>query len=749
MTVTLKARRVDGLRRIAPKRAQQTKPIARRASSVSIEYPDLTTWHTPAPVMRPAAQPRVAASTAVAPTTALAPRVALSPARAVSLRPVLRTIRHSVVRSGFSWFLLLAIISSSIVGVFALTQQGLATKTALEQQAGAAQQQLTAGAQALQTQDIAAAASAFGLAAKSFDEIQKELADVQGSLRTIAELLPSQPLESAQKLSSIGVHLANAGTKFTEVLGIFGNVDPRGLAPPEIQALNPQETPQAETSDTQTLTQALSVADPSFTLAMAEIDAALSELQLVSPDQLPQEIKSIVLPLKDQIPTLQQDVRLLQGLFGVLAQIAGATSAKTYLVTLQNPNELRPTGGFMGQFAILKIQHGIVEQLAIKSIYDADGQVQTKTAAPEGLNVISENFSLRDANWSADFATSATTLLDFFQETGDPRFDGVVALTPALVTEILAVTGPIDVGGVGDESITVTEDNFVEEAQYEVTEKDEEREKNFFPNFSQSLFERLFALQSPAWPKVLQALTTGVIHKDLQVYFTDPAHQQFSKNLASAGELPHGPGDRLSVVSANIGGGKTDSFIQEERELALTVTESVVRHELTITRKDSRDVQFKERDNRQFIRVYVPDGARLVSAEGFDRDYKELLAYPCTDCLGAETTPAEWESDSNTRITHEQDSTVFANWLTLKAGEEKSIRVVYEIPRTQSIAPDNTLTLSLWRQPGSQDITTDISVRTEKTGERVLHITDGQIANGQGIARVVLDRDRVIGALVE
>lgn len=752
MTVTVKARRLDGLRRIPLRQhAPLKKAVARKVgtAAVEIQYPDFTTWLEPVTTPLPnIAKPKskVTPNTVVAPSAPIVatPPVAVKTARAVALRPVLRTIRHSVVRSGFSWFLVMAVVSASAVGVFALTQQGLATKSSLEQQASAAQNQLEAGARALQSQDVAAATSAFGLAAKSFDEIQKEISDIDGSLRVIAELLPNQPLESAEHLSKIGIHLSNAGTKFAEALDAFGNVDPRGLAPPELQSAAAISTD--PTTSAKTLTDALVIADPSFSTALSEIDAALSELQLVSVEQLPQQIKDVVVPLKEQIPSLQQDVRLLQGLFGVLAQIAGATSAKTYLITLQNPNELRPTGGFMGQFAILKIQHGVVEKLAIKSIYDADGQVRTKTEAPEGLDVISENFSLRDANWSPDFASSANVLLDFFQETGDPRFDGVVALTPALVTQILAVTGPITVA---DLETPITEDNFIDEAQYEVAEKNLEREKSFFPNFSQSLFERLFALESPAWPQVLQAVTAGVMHKDLQVYFVDQAHQQFSQNVAGAGQLPQGPGDRLSVVAANIGGGKTDSFIKESRELNIILGEDTVRHELTITRSDTRDVQFKDRDNRHYLRFYVPEGAHLVSAEGFDRDYKELLAYPCSDCKTSEASPAQWEADSNTRITQELGSTVFANWLTLKAGEEKRIRVVYDVPRNQMLSSNGALTISLWRQPGSSDIPTDISIQSVTASERVVHVTDGQVSNGKGIARVVLDRDRVIGALFE
>jgi hypothetical protein len=51
---------------------------------------------------------------------------------------------------------------------------------------------------------------------------------------------------------------------------------------------------------------------------------------------------------------------------------------KNYLILLQNQNELRPTGGFIGSFANFSINRGSIEKIKLTSIYDIDGQLLEK-----------------------------------------------------------------------------------------------------------------------------------------------------------------------------------------------------------------------------------------------------------------------------------------------------------------------------------------------------------------------------------
>jgi hypothetical protein len=655
-------------------------------------------------------------------------------------KPLLKTLRVPLWKSGMSWFLTFAVLSTSVVGILSIAEHGRAAKVAVEEQAGQATEHLGQGASALSEQQFEQALQGFAAAQSDFESIQKTVNDLSGILRSAIAILPNDILGATDTLTSAGVHVAVAGQLLTGIFSQFTDLDVAALQPPDLR----QETTDQK-SPARSITEALESAQSSFPQVVSELDQALALVSSVDITSLPGSIAEQVGPLTTRVDGLRHDLAQVQGLFGVLANIAGADRARTYAIVFQNPNELRPTGGFMGQFALLKIDDGRVERLDIKSIYDADGQVATRRAAPDGLNVVSQTFSLRDANWFPAFPDSAQALLTFFQETGDPRIDGVIALNPEVVTQLLAVTGPVTIE---DLNIRVTEDNFVTEAQYEVPDKDETRDGTFFPAFASGLLSNLFSAEQPRWAALVSVVANAVLHKDIQTYFSGPEEQQLAQTLGVAGVMPPTDVDGLAIVEANIGGGKTDQYIQEERSLAVSLGRESVRHELSITRTDTRTDQFKDKDNRSYMRVFVPSGSTLVSADGFDRDQKDLIAYTCSDCVSDplvdRATDRGWEPNSNTSIVREGDWQVFANWLTLQPGESKTVNLVYETPLARISSDARTLKFYLWRQPGSATVPLDLTITGD---EHLIDYASEPMQAGVVGTRLLLDQDRVVGII--
>lgn len=657
----------------------------------------------------------------------------------------LKTVRKSVLRSGISWFLVLAVGSTSAIGVATVVQNGRAAKDVVTAEAGDAEANLRAAASALAARDLDQATDKFTAAGASFEAIGQELANLDGVLRTTLTLWPGNPVGTGESLVSAGVHLSTAGKALVDTLRRFEGVELGDLAPPGIGQPAPADPGEAH----RTLSQALAEAQPSFDTVVTELSAAAADLDGLDLSLLPENVRTKIEPLAQELPAVRHDLEQVRGLFGTLADLAGANGARRFAFVFQNPNELRPTGGFMGQFALLKVDDGRVERLDLKSIYDASGQVSSRRAAPEGLNVVSDRFELHDANWFPEFGTSAQSLLSFFAETGDPTVDGIIALNPAVVTDVLAATGPIDLPAV---DLRVSEDNFVEEAQYEVTEKDPERDRAFFSSFAEAFVARVLTLEQDRWPELLEVLLRAVVRKDMQLHLQSTEGQQFVNALGASGALPPIGTDGLALAYANIGGGKTDNFVSEERSLKVTVGPDSVRHELTVKRTDTRTDEYKERHNRQYVRLYVPVGSQLISAEGFDADIKELVSYGCEDCtpdpLLEPSAAGRWEADSNTRIYEEGGRAVFANWLTLEAGDERTFTVVYDVPRTSLTGSDGGVELVLWRQPGTGDVPMHVEVAADAaSGTELKHVTGAEVVDGHAQFDLTLDRDRAVGIL--
>src|SRR5690606_16057231 len=143
----------------------------------------------------------------------------------------------------------------------------------------------------------------------------------------------------------------------------------------------------------------------------------------------------------------------------VLPNVFGTDIQKSYLIMFQNSNELRPTGGFMGSYALVQVEDGKVTQFKIDDIYNPDGQLHSQTLAPapfeKKLSV--KYMSLRDANWSPDVPTSAASVASFYEEATKTPIDGVFFVTTAAIKPLLAALGPIHLENYNE---TVTSENF-------------------------------------------------------------------------------------------------------------------------------------------------------------------------------------------------------------------------------------------------------------------------------------------------
>src|SRR5262249_15229667 len=73
------------------------------------------------------------------------------------------------------------------------------------------------------------------------------------------------------------------------------------------------------------------------------------------------------------------------------------------------------------------------------------------------------NWGLRDANLSSDFPTTARLVMQVFQHEGGGAVDGVIQVSPVVISHVLAATGTIPVP---DYSETITADNLEAKIHY-------------------------------------------------------------------------------------------------------------------------------------------------------------------------------------------------------------------------------------------------------------------------------------------
>ena len=533
--------------------------------------------------------------------------------------------------------------------------------------------ELNTAGENLSTQNFGAAQQLFEAAQSNINQAQSKL----NNFRALTWLAPQA--NSADHILAGAGYLADAGKKLTTALDLFGELK---VSSKGIETQNFSDKLNANR-------QLLSQSRDYIRLASREFNAATS---------LPMDYAGTLNKATGQVSELGSILDKLIDLEDLY--LAFFTQQKTYLLIFENYDEARATGGFIGSYGVLKTDRGAIQQLKIESIYQLDGQIYEQIAAPGPFQPAIKRWGTRDANWFADFPTSADKLLYFF-ELGGETADGVISVTPKMFKDILNLTGPIDMPDYG---VTLTPDNFQALVQFKTSvdyDKTLNQPKKFLADAAPVFLDRLMNLKKEQWFELLQIFEDNLRQRHVLLYSKNAETEKQIQDLGFGGQILSTDYDYLSINNSNLGGTKTDLSIQQKANLKTKIlSDGSIINTLTISRKNTA-----EELNKDYLRVLVPFGSQFVSASGFD-DY----AYLDSVAAGMRTDPdlAAWDKGqllSNVYIRTETGKTEFAGWLTTKPGEERSVTVTYMLPfkiSADAFGNAQSYSLLLQKQSGSK-----------------------------------------------
>lgn len=283
---------------------------------------------------------------------------------------------------------------------------------------------------------------------------------------------------------------------------------------------------------------------------------------------------------------------------------------RDYIILLQNNNELRASGGFMGSYAKLKFRQGVLVDTKISDIYNPDGQLLGYVEAPAPIKKAFDfgGWKLRDSNWDVDF-TKAAPQIAWFLEQGGENTDGLIAINLSLIQKILEVTGPIN--GISDKNIW--------------TLAQTKAEVDFFPGSTQKQdflggvgANLLGELKSLKYLKLLKLLT--VVYKELKdkqilVWMKDPSVQKIIQTKFWDGSLGEPSGGYLYIVDSNLGANKANCCVERLVTHEIDGSQS----KLTITYKNNNEFKdpkppvFWGGDYINYLRIVIPANTNIQS----------------------------------------------------------------------------------------------------------------------------------------
>lgn len=425
--------------------------------------------------------------------------------------------------------------------------------------------------------------------------------------------------------------------------------------------------------------------------AIPLLEEATNALAKVDVSAIPEADRDRFELMAGQVENGRLALREFIGISELLSVLLGDEAPRRYLVVFQNPNELRPTGGFMGSYAELDVYRGEIERFEIPGggTYDLQGELLAQVIPPEPLTLVADRWEFQDSNWSPDFPTAAAKMNYFWSKSGGHTVDGIIAVNATLVERLLEITGPIDIPELEK---TISADNFIEETQKAVEleyDKEENKPKKILSLLGPRLIAKLKDLSQTEYVRALASLSEAVSQKEVQIALFDPTEEQLAEQFGWNGRLKSATGDALAVIAANIAGQKTDAAIEERVEHVADIQEdgSVI-DSVTISRthNGTEGGLFQGVRNVTYFRVYVPKGSRLIFAEGFEEPAPIFFDTPREDAVtdpDEEVHMATAQSyPDGVRVWDEGDRTVIGGWSMVDPGERESITLSYRLPFT-------------------------------------------------------------------
>jgi len=422
----------------------------------------------------------------------------------------------------------------------------------------------------------------------------------------------------------------------------------------------------------------------------------------IDPLVFPEEYISLGKMMKEQGQRLSRSARELRLISDLVLSAAGFEMDSRLLFVFQNNTELRGSGGFVGSYALVDFHNGEIKNIETPGggSYDTEAGLYTRVVSPEPLHLVNPRWYFWDANWWPDWPMSASKLMWFLEESNGPSVDGVISITPTVMERILEVIGPLDMTLEYGEIIT--HENFwpviqsITETKPLVASSTASSTEEQVKPEPKKIIGDLLALLLSELPKRLDKENVikliGVFldsfnEKQLLSYFNDKNDQQIINDLGWDAGINDTKGDYLMVVNTNIGGGKTDKVIRETIDLFTRVEEDgTVINELKITREHPGEKQdeFTGVRNVNWLRVYVPEGAELISTSGWRTPDQEFFDSPdegwIVDKDIAANEAMAITTDNGTKIYTEKNKTVFANWTMTDPGQTTVIKIKYELP---------------------------------------------------------------------
>ena len=275
-----------------------------------------------------------------------------------------------------------------------------------------------------------------------------------------------------------------------------------------------------------------------------------------------------------------------------LNYLLGVDTPTSYIILLQNDNEMRANGGFAGSYATILLSTPKTTSipkpnitLDFQDIYVPNGQLKGYVTPPKPIQDAFQHgtWELANADWEPDFPTAATTIRWFFEKGGVKNPDILATLSLSTIKKILNIVGPFKVSEYNAE---ITPENFYLFLQGQA-------ENNFFPGSTQkkdalasvgkALKTKLSHLSIPQYIKIAQTIKQDINNQNILINSTNKDFQQFLVTQGYSGHITKDALDTYMLVETNLGANKANCCVVRKTTHTITKEANSYNHQVDLS----------------------------------------------------------------------------------------------------------------------------------------------------------------------
>ena len=420
------------------------------------------------------------------------------------------------------------------------------------------------------------------------NELQQAVSSAQGLQQTIVD---SDKSKREEQVNTFSDHVSKAYKQTSSPLWQLASVVP--YAGDDISAVRTMVAAM-ENISSQALPQLLQAADnidlnnvhvENGTIEISGLEASQRPLQIADDtiDKAMREVKTVkavktlhVAQIADALKTtetycekLDGMVHSLNSIVQVLPSMLGTEShandaPRNYLILAQTNAEARPSGGLTGSLGLVTVQGGHVSLQPFVSdseIQNADEPVVDLTAEERLLFTDKLGKDIRDVNFTPDFPRTGEIVSAMWARQYGVAVDGVIAIDPLFLQNMLAVTGGVAMPDGSTLDGTNTAQTLLHDVYARMTPQETDE---YFAVAAQAAFDHIMQ-NAGDFKSYVKAFSTSVEQGHVMLWSAHEDEQDLIADSAISGKLiTEGAKPQVGVYISDETESKMDWYLHRE-----------------------------------------------------------------------------------------------------------------------------------------------------------------------------------------